>query len=221
MIPVELADEPDDFDRDVRQAGLRALAELCGKKPKFKRTAGKPFKKLKGVAHEGDIPSDRFPPYWVESLDALMKAYDQICAYSCFRIHRVTGARSADHFVAKSRSWRRVYEWSNYRLCCSRLNARKSDLRGILDPFQIAPGWFQLDLLGFKVRPDPSLPAPIRKKIQRTIDRLHLDDFRHDREKDATRYWTEGVSLEVLREESPFVAFELHRQGRLNKGDVW
>jgi hypothetical protein len=34
-------------------------------------------------------------------------------------------------------------------------------------------------------------------------------------------YWSGDVSLRVLKMESPFVAFELHRQGRLNPGDVW
>jgi hypothetical protein len=221
VIFVKLAPEPATFDRDVRQPGLRAIAELCGKKPKTKRSAGKPFKKLRGVEHERDIPPDRFPPYWVDCLDELMSAYDQICAYSCFRIHPVTGARSADHFVARSRSWRRVYEWSNYRLCSSRLNARKNDFSGVLDPFQIKPGWFQLELLGFEVQPDPSLPESIRKKVQRTIDRLHLNDFRHAREERAALYRSGEVSLRVLKMESPFVAFELHRQGRLNPGDVW
>lgn len=90
-----------------------------------------------------------------------------------------------------------------------------------MDPFQIQPGWFQLELLTFQVHPDPSLPQRIGRKIQRTIDRLRLDSLRHDRERDATLYWSREISLRVLKTESPFVAFELHRQGRLNPGDAW
>jgi hypothetical protein len=95
-----------------------------------------------------------------------MAAYHQICAYSCFRIHPVTGAQSADHFAPKSQSWRKVYQWSNYRLCSGRLNARKNDYGDVLDPFEIQPGWFQLELLGFQVIPDPtSRPRGPRTQI--------------------------------------------------------
>ena len=33
--------------------------------------------------------------------------------------------------------------------------------------------------------------------------------------------WARELSLRVLRDDSPFVAHELHRQGRLDAGDVW
>lgn len=227
VIPVALAAEPASFDSNVRQPGRRAIAELCGKQPKVRRSAGRPFKKLRGVTREKDIPADKLPSYWVESLDDLMEKYHQICAYSCFRIHSVTGARSVDHFAAKSHDWRHVYEWSNYRLCCARLNSRKNILGSLVDPFKMQPGWFRLELLGFQVHPDRTLSKAMQARIQRTIDRLGLNDFRHDRVRDAERYWdhgrdpNEGISLAVLKEESPFVAFELYRQGRLNAGDVW
>lgn len=221
MIPIAAAPEPADFDRRVRQPGLRAITELCGKAPATKRTAGKPFQKI--ARREADIPADKLPPYWVESLDELMTRYHEICAYSCFRIHRVTGARSADHFAAKSRHWRRAYEWSNYRLCCSRLNARKRDVSSVLDPFKIEAGWFQLELVGFQVHPDRRRPKTLQAKIQRTIDHLGLNDFdfRRDRTEDAELYWSKDISVGVLKQESPFVAEELRRQGRLNSGDTW
>ena len=151
-----------------------------------------------------------------------MTRYHEICAYSCFRIHRVTGARSADHFAAKSRHYRRAYEWSNYRLCCSRLNARKNVVSEILDPFKIEAGWFQLELVGFQVYPDRSRPRTLQARIQHTIDRLGLNgfDFRRDRTEDAEQYWSKNVSLTVLKQESPFVAAELKRQRRLNPGDT-
>lgn len=218
MIPVALALEPRTFDARVRQPGLRAIAELCGKPPPTRRTAGRPF--LPIARREQDIPADRLPPYWEACLDDLMEQYDAICAYSCFRIHRVTGARSADHFAAKSRAWRRVYEWSNYRLCSARLNARKQ-AHAVLDPFAIQPGWFQLELVAFQVHPDRRLAKSLQARIQRTIDRLGLDDFCEDRAEDAEQYWSRDVSLRVLRQDSPFVAYELMWQGRLNAGDTW
>lgn len=183
------------------------------------RTAGSAFKKI--AAREGKIPSSEFPPYWTTALDDLMSAYGQVCAYSCFRIHPVTGARSADHFAPKSRHWRDVYEWQNYRLCCSLMNSRKQDFGDVLDPFLIKAGWFQLELMGFQVLPNPRLSASRRQAVQDTIDRLNLNGFRAERENDAEQYWHRDVSLRVLKLESPFVAAELRRQARLNSGDVW
>ncbi|MBN3818367.1 hypothetical protein G3N57_17910 [Paraburkholderia sp. Se-20369] len=219
MIPVAKARKPANFDETVRQPGLRAIAEMVGKPSPYPRTAGRPFKK---IAHrERDIPAEKFPDYWTDILDDLMEAYKEVCAYACFRIHPVTGARSADHFAPKSKKWRDVYKWSNYRLCSSRMNARKNDFCHVLDPFRIQQGWFRLELLGFQVVPDPGLPKPTRDEIQRTIDLLGLNDFRRDREKDAERYWNRDYSLKILKAESPFVAYELYRQGRLNPGDIW
>lgn len=219
MIPVTKAPKPRGFDDNVLRPGLRAIAEMVGKTTGYARTGGQPFPKI--ATRERDIPADSFPTYWTEALDDLMVAYHEVCAYSCFRIHRVTGARSVDHFAPKSTSWRHVYQWSNYRLCCSRLNARKKNFGDVLDPFAIQPDWFQLELVGFQVVPDRQLSATMQLKIQATIDRLGLDDFRTDRERDAERYWNGDISLRTLKEDSPFVAAELRRQGRLNPGDTW
>lgn len=218
MIRVPKARKPRNFDRDVRQPGLRAIAEMAGKPPQYPRTAGRPFRQI--AARERDIPSSQFPAYWTDALDDLMDAYHEVCAYTCFRIHPVTGSRSVDHFAPKSRNWRKIYLWSNYRLCCTRINARKSDFGDVLDPFLIGDGWFHLELVGFQVFPNPNLPEDTRAAIQSTIDRLKLNDFRSYRAQDAERYWSRGISLGVLQEESPFVAAELRRHGRLNPEDV-
>jgi hypothetical protein len=100
------------------------------------------------------------------------------------------------------------------------LNSRKNEFGDVLDPFEIVDGWFQLELLGFQVVPAPDLPADIRTRVEETIERLGLNDFRTSRERDAENYWARRISLAVLIEESPFVAKELRRQGRLNEGDV-
>jgi hypothetical protein len=190
MIRVTPAPEPPTFDQRVRTPGLRAIAEMVGEKPY--RRGGRRFQKR--ADRRGDIPAEEFPTYWTEALDDLMTAYDRICAYSCFRIHPVTGSRSVDHMAAKSRAHDKVYEWSNYRLASS--------------------------LLGFQVVPDRGLMPEIRNRVKQTIDRLGLDDFRSSRERDAENYWSRRVSLVVLTEESPFVAKELRRQRRLNDGDI-
>ncbi len=234
MIPVEPAKEPPAFHEVVRVPGERALAEMVGKPPKYPRRGGNPFaQRTKRITHpdggsiqepitrEEDLPSSELPDYWKEALDDLMKAYDRVCAYSCFRIHEVTGARSVDHMAPKSRHWQKVYEWSNYRLCCSKMNARKRDFSDVLDPFEVGADWFELELVGFQVRPASGLDAAIRNHIVTTIERLDLNDasFRQCRERDAEFYQSGEISLRVLLEESPFVARELRRQGRLRPED--
>ncbi len=216
MIRVNPAPEPPHFDERVRKPGLRAIAEMVGEKPP--RRGGRRFRPV--AKRREEIPPDGFPPYWTKALDDLMTAYDRICAYSCFRIHPVTGSRSVDHMAPKSRSHDKVYEWLNDRLASSLLNSRKREFGDVLDPFDVVDGWFQLELLGFQVIPAPDLPARIRTRVKETIERLGLDDFRTSRERDAERYSARGISLIVLTEESPFVARELRRQGRLNEGDA-
>ena len=82
MIPVTPAPEPADFDRTVRQPGLRAIAELVGEAPQ--RRAGR---RLPQVADSRNlIPAATFPRYWRAALDDLQAAYDRVCAYLCVRI---------------------------------------------------------------------------------------------------------------------------------------
>lgn len=228
MIHVRLADVPEDFDAKVRQPGLRAIAERCGKVAVPARVAGKAFAQAKrkvggvevAVTVPQDMPASQFPAIWREALGDLREAYQHVCAYSCFRIHTVTGAGSVDHMAAKSTAWDQVYEWNNYRLACSRLNSRKNDFSDVIDPCDAIDGWFQLELTGFQVVPNPTLDPSSRALIDATIGRLGLDDFRQARADDATKYWEGDISLRTLRLESPFVARELERQGRLNEFDV-
>jgi hypothetical protein len=235
VIRVEEAPEPTEFDEAVRRPGLIAVAEMAGLAPPFVRGDGNPFKRRThkvtqsdGVTvelpcqREDEVPPGELPTYWTAALPAMMRAYRGICAYSCFRIHRVTGAASVDHMAPKSRAWDKVYEWRNYRLACSRMNARKGDFDAVLDPFAIEDHWFELELVGFQVKPARLLAEPLRHQIRDTVRRLRLNDWDcwKGRERDAERYWCREVSLQVLLEDSPFVARELRRQGRLNAGDV-
>lgn len=217
MIRVVPVPEPATFDKTVRQPGLRAIAERVGEKPP--RNRGRRFSKVADSRNE--IPSECFPSYWTHALDDLMIAYGRICAYSCFRIHPVTGSRSVDHMAPKSRAWDQVYEWSNYRLASSLLNARKQDFSDVLDPFLIGDDWFELELVGFQVKPAQQLDAEIRARALATIDRLGLNDFefRSSRERDAQCYW-DGIPFRILAEESPFVARELKRQGQVRPEDL-
>lgn len=51
------------------------------------------------------IPAKKFPTLWTQALPDMHKAYKEICAYCCLRIHPVTGAASVDHMAPKSRDW--------------------------------------------------------------------------------------------------------------------
>ena len=62
--------------------------------------------------------------------------------------------------VPKSRDWRLVYEWRNYRLSCLRMNRKKREFTDVLDPFCIDDDWFVMDVVEFRVHPGPSLAHP-------------------------------------------------------------
>uniref|UniRef100_UPI0025F0CEDF hypothetical protein n=1 Tax=uncultured Thiocystis sp. TaxID=1202134 RepID=UPI0025F0CEDF len=136
---------------------MRAIAEMTGQVPPHPRRSGNAFKQRtrQEVQADGtsisvpinrpeDLPASEIESYWTEAIDDLMQAYNEVCAYSCFRIHPVTGAASVDHMAPKSRAWDRVYEWNNYRLAAARLNARKNAFGDVLDPFEVQNGWFEL-----------------------------------------------------------------------------
>ena len=115
----------------------------------------------------------------------------------------------------KSRRWDRVYEWSNYRLCCSRMNTRKSSFEDVLDPFEVEDGWFRLQLVSMEVHPAPDVAPAIQEAVWGTIERLKLNDadFRRVREQHVEDVLRGYVSLEYLRGRSPLVAREIDRQG--------
>lgn len=119
--------------------------------------------------------------------------------------------------VAKSKAWDQVYEWSNYRLACLLMNARKG-VADVLDPFEVGNGWFALELVEFQVVPGHGLPADVHARVVETIATLHLSDgvCCEARAEYAQEYWAGEISLSHLRRHAPFVAQELARQGRLS-----
>ena len=199
MIPVTAAAEPATFDAKVRVPGnawmaARGLAGLAALPPKTK-----------------------VKPYWTECLPDLLKAYDRVCAYASLRIHPVTGAHSVEHFAPKSRAPDLAYEWDNYRLVCAKLNARKNNFTDVLDPFVLAAGTFELNVLDGSIAPSATLQPAGQLAAKETVERLNLDDS----EMQATRlgiidqYLAAEFSSNFLRAESPFIWHELQRQGML------
>lgn len=233
MIPVRLAPEPADFKDKVFDPGMRALHERIGLDPPTPRTGGQPFDRAKKKSGElitrfEDLQPKHMPDYWREALDDLYAAYDRVCAYSAFYICPTTGWRTADHMAPKSvpgegsgadedphmvpmsSIWDHVYAWSNYRLACGRLNARKSDYQDVLDPFEVGEDWFVMEFVGFQVRPAHRLPDEVKGRIWATIERLGLNERPiWPTRKDHYLEYRVGLPFELLKKHSPFVAREM------------
>jgi uncharacterized protein (TIGR02646 family) len=143
--------------------------------------------------------------------------YGGICAYVCVYIELVTGSPSVEHFVPKSKALNQAYEWDNYRLACTKINSRKRDFLDVLDPFTLAAGWFELNLLDGSIFPNTALTAAHRKKVQQTIDRLKLDDAecRELRLSHFNDFVAKEISSAYFKKRSPFVWLEAQRQGML------
>lgn len=187
---------------------------MAGETPVPPRTRGV-AKAAISTSRDG-IPARKFPTLWTKVIGDAMKLYDQTCAYCCFRIHRITGATSIDHMAPKSRAWDQVYEWTNYRLAASRLNARKNAFLDVIDPCEAIDGWFELELVDFQVVPSGHLLQHELDAVEATIARLRLNDqdMRATRTEHAEYFWNREISFAHLQRESPFVARELVRQGR-------
>jgi|JI10StandDraft_1071094.scaffolds.fasta_scaffold494876_2 hypothetical protein len=212
-----------DFDQEVRQPGISALAELVGKKPTISRP-GPRIKKRADSIDKLDPSMLRDYAYWTRALPSLHKIYREVCAYSCFRIS-LLHVPTVDHFVALS-SARLVdaYEWGNYRLACSLMNSCKREFPDVLDPFSIDDGWFTLDLNTLDVKPADGLAVVVHQRVVSTIARLKLNgECKLERERYFNLYWAPDfgshVPLSFLEKEAPFLVREMRRQGRVRPED--
>lgn len=218
MIPVELAPEPPDFDVKVRRPGLSAISELLGQGA----TVSRPGPRRRAVAKRvQDLDASLLPDYWTRVTEALVAAYDRRCAYACLYIEQVTGVGTVDHWAPKSRAVERAYEWDNYRLACSLMNARKQTFEGLVDPFEVSEGMFALEF-GPRIR---AVPGPLAGEktpsIKDTIARLKLDgpDYSAALEEYLGAYERGEVKFEYLLRRAPFLGRELLRQGRVRAED--
>jgi uncharacterized protein (TIGR02646 family) len=201
MIHVNAQPEPAAFDSEVRQKGLAWL------------------KKKKIPLDQPLPPKTEVEPYWRACLDDLHKCYDGCCAYLAVFLKRQTGEGTVDHFIAKSKRLDLAYEWSNYRLACSRMNSRKREHDDVLDPFEIEESWFRLELITGRIYPNPALSPERFSTVQATIERLGLDEAgnRELRAMHYQEYREHGYPADYLKKYSPFVWLEAHRQGLLSK----
>jgi hypothetical protein len=216
MIPISPASEPLDFDAKVRQKGLSAIDEMVGRPPRVPHR-GPRHRPI--AARERDIPPDRFPPYWRDALDDLLQSYHRRCAFLALYLEHGTGNASVDHMLPKSKRWNQVYEWLNYRLCAATINARKTDMTNLIDPFACQPDWFALELVGFQVTRGAMAPALRAAAIDATLALVNTPDCCSAREEYVVSYEANHIDLPYLERRAPFIAQELRRQGRLRKED--
>lgn len=219
MIRVHLQPEPARFDELVRQPGLSAIDELVGEEPRLTRPGPKrkqlEDKQGNPITDRGELPSSKFPDYWTRALDDLLDAYGRVCAFTAFYIEPVTGAPSVDHMIPRSTAWDEVYEWANYRLACALVNSRKGACQEVLDPFEVEDGWFQMEFVGFQLKPNPELDAERRGVIRDTITQLGLNepDCTELRQSYYTNYIEGHISWAYLSRRAPLVAMEIERRG--------
>jgi len=198
MIPVKIQPEPPNFDAKVRQRGNRWLRQ-------------------NGINANATAPaSSKIPSYWTACLVDLYQAYSGTCAYLAFHFELASNP-TTDHFVPKSNNAGLAYEWSNYRLACPRVNCKKRNYTGLLDPFHLLPNTFELDLLTGEIIINRKIgDSSYQKQAQRTVDQLDLN-HQHYKNMRASHFtlYIEHRHADTLRHQNPFVYYEAQKQGLL------
>jgi hypothetical protein len=194
MMPVKIFPEPPEFDRSIRQKGLRFLAATP-----------------RPSAAEWGKHS-----YWQDILPEISVLYDRICNYCATWIPHSTGQHAIDHFLDKSRHPDLAYDWSNYRYVSIRFNSRKG-IRTILDPTRLASQAFTLNFTNFFLEVSPSLTnADLVRLAEDTIRFLKFnadDELVNERMAYYLDYRRSEISFDYLQKNAPFIAHEIDRQG--------
>lgn len=186
VIPVEPVPEPDKFDLEVRLKGNEWLVKNPDQRPK-----------------------DLWSPFRGD----LAEAFKHRCGYSALRIPY---GGSVDHFLSCKNHRELAYEWSNYRYCFANLNSRKKNADDkILDPFEVKPGWFEVVIPGFLLKPTSSIPQEVEFKAFETIKILALNgqDMIDARRRQYARYKRGSLTLQGLLEVAPLVGEAVQREG--------
>lgn len=104
------------------------------------------------------------------------------------------------------------------------MNAKKGDLLGLVDPVDAKNGWFELDLVSYRVVKGGSAPQALQERIDATLPVLNIRDCCAQRKRYVEEYrrgpGAKGIDLSYLEHRAPFIAAELRRQGQLVRGDV-
>jgi hypothetical protein len=204
MIPVIMQVEPTEFSNRVRRPGRAFLRR--NPPPTTIQIRKKNF--------------------WRFSHDDLYYLHNGICAYSAQWTPRTKNPvdmehSSVDHYVPISADHSLAYEWSNYRLARARLNHNKAS-GNVMDPFVIQPDWFVLDFRTFLIKPNDGLSPALENDVEATINQLDLNhgDFVQERIGILQEYAEDppnGIPFSFLESHYPFMAYELGRQGEVDR----
>jgi len=180
MIRFQPVPEPDGFEKGCRRRGEAWLQE-------HPAPAG---------------PRD----FWSLFKPQLADAFHQLCGYSC--VYEPVG--TVDHYLSCKETRERAYDWSNYRFASQWVNSSKQTADDeVLDPFEVADGWFEILLPSLQLVLTDRIPPEVRGRAAHTLKRLHLrDDERviRPRREWYRMYMAGELTLEGLREKAPLIA---------------
>ena len=203
--------EPQEFDKEVRQPGIRCIKERTGQPVTGRRRlAQATTKDGQPITNPADLPSEEFKEYWTKILPQMRMLWSGICHYSA--MYPEGACLTVDHFVAKTRDWKLAYEWDNYRLAASSVNSAKGNKVGIMDPFDVDDGWFVINAVSFEVEPGTAIPN--REQAEYTIRELKLNS---PGLVETRKAWVaahlEAPMHAFFERRAPFLYSEMIRQG--------
>ncbi len=107
-----------------------------------------------------------------------------------------------------------AYDWMNFRLCRSRLNANKGNSTEVMDPCHIQNGWFTIDFSTFLLKPSTSVPEYIHTWVITSITILDLNnnDYVDERIAVIREYCLGHLTIDQVQSKWPFIAAEIDRQ---------
>ena len=126
----------------------------------------------------------------------------------------ILGGNTVDHFRPKSLFPQLAYKWTNLRLSCQLMNARKGDSQRIIDPFELRNNAFCLIFPAMLIAVNLLETDDQYDLCQDTIERLGLND---ERVLKARLQWVihfarQEIDGRFLRRHAPFIWSEIQRQ---------
>jgi hypothetical protein len=159
--------------------------------------------------HAVGRPADKWSSFRLKLADG----FSNRCGYGAMHISSGT----VDHFVSCDEDRSLAYEWSNYRYVEGWFNSSKNKhpSASLLDPFEIQPGWFEIDLPSLQLRLTDAVTPELRERAEFTLTRLPLrGDERVIRQRRGwlIAYEQQGVPLAFIDQMAPLVAEAIRRQ---------
>ena len=116
---------------------------------------------------------------------------------------------TVDHFVSVDEDMQLAYDWGNYRYASGWINSSKQNATGLLDPFEVHDGSFEILLPSLQLVLSDAVPEADREKAAYTLERLHLahDERIIRQRREWYRMYQDGeITLDGLRKKAPLIA---------------